>query len=119
MYLTEGVLCVNGRSTLRWGFWQRKLTLRFLGDPMRRREDRIMENQELYTKWMKECPGSEHVSIELSNDKGDPYCWKIGATDGSGRGGYVILNGIAINGTEAQKRETLCRRLKSAIAAFS
>ena len=75
----------------------------------------MTENQELYTKWLQECPGAEHVSIELSNDKGHPYCWKVGATDGSGRGRYLILHGPEINGTETQKRETLCRRLKKII----
>jgi len=83
---------------------------------MRWKEEITNENQELYTKWLRECTGAEHFSIELSNDKGHPYCWKIGAKDGSGRVGYVILKGPEINGTKAQKRETLCRRLQNFIA---
>jgi hypothetical protein len=72
----------------------------------------MTENQELYTKWLRGCPGADRFSIELSNDKGYPYCWKVCACDTSGRVRYVTLDGPVINGTEAQKKEILCRRLK-------
>ena len=78
----------------------------------------MTESQEILTEWLFECPGAEHLSIELSNDKGHPYCWKIGAADGSGRCAYVILRGAKINGTEAQKREELCHQLKMIVTAF-
>jgi hypothetical protein len=78
----------------------------------------MIGNQKLYTKWLRECPGAEHTSIELSSDKGHPYCWKIGVTNGSGRSGYVILTGPIINGTEDEKRKELCRQLKNTLAKF-
>jgi hypothetical protein len=76
----------------------------------------MTENQELYTKWLRECPGAEHVSIELSRDRGHPYCWKVGATNGSSRCAYVMLTGPSVNGTKAQIREILWRQLKNALA---
>ncbi len=73
----------------------------------------MIENQELYTKWLNECADAYRVSIEPSGR--NPYEWKVTGLH-SEYFGYVILRGAMINGTEVQKREELCRQLKKIVA---
>lgn len=75
----------------------------------------MIRNQEMYTKWLCECPGADRFSIELSGLH--PYHWRV-STWSSERFGEVKLNGAKIGGTESQIREELCGQLKSIIAAF-
>ena len=73
----------------------------------------MTENQELYTKWLYECPDADRLSIELSGQH--PYEWKVSSLR-SEYFGYVILRGAMINGSAVQKREELCRQLKNIVA---
>lgn len=75
----------------------------------------MTEKQELYTKWLRECPGANRFSIELSGPH--PYRWRV-STWSSERFGEVKLNGAMIAGNESQIRNELCGQLKRIIIAF-
>jgi len=77
--------------------------------------DQMIGNQELYTKWLRECPGADRFSIELTGP--EPYRWRVSSWS-SERFGEVILRGAAIGGNESQVRQELCSQLKGIIAAF-
>jgi hypothetical protein len=75
----------------------------------------MIGNQEKYTKWLRECPGADRFSIELSGPL--PYQWRV-STWSSERFGEVKLNGAKIAGNESQIREDICGQLKRIIIAF-
>jgi hypothetical protein len=73
---------------------------------------------ETYTKWLRECPGADELSIEPSSDKGPhPYQWKV--SDGSHCLGYVMFHGRMMNGAENERRAELCRLLNEVRAQRS
>jgi hypothetical protein len=75
----------------------------------------MIGKQEEYTKWLREYPGADRFSIELSGLH--PYHWRVSKWSSVGFR-VVKLNGAMIGGTENQIREYLCGQLKSIIAAF-
>ena len=76
----------------------------------------MTETQELYTKWLRECPGADRFSIELFGSY--PYQWRVSSFR-SELFGEVILRGAIINGTVDQKREELRRQLNNIVAKLS
>jgi hypothetical protein len=75
----------------------------------------MIGNQELYTQWLRECPGAERFSIELCGPR--LYQWRVSSLR-SELFGYVILKGAMINVAADQKRAELCRQLKNVLAKF-
>lgn len=66
-----------------------------------------------YTAWLRDCPDAAGLSIEPGNDEGPyPYQWKIYTADHSSWIGYVVFDGPAVGGSEAEKRQCLCERLR-------
>ena len=73
----------------------------------------MIGRQELYTKWLRECPGADRFSIELTGRylyEWKVYSWRSENVD------YVILSGPLISGTDDQTRSELCRQLRNIMA---
>jgi hypothetical protein len=75
----------------------------------------MTETQELYTKWLRECPGAMRFSIELFGPR--IYEWRVSSMR-SEHFGPVILKGSMISGKPDQIRQELCRQLKNTMVGL-
>ncbi|HEV2325427.1 MAG TPA: UPF0175 family protein [Terracidiphilus sp.] len=72
---------------------------------------------EQYSAWLSECPEAGAFSIAPTDDTGPyPYQWKIATVNDPPQFvGYVVFEGAATGGSDAEKRQALCQRLYDAL----